>query len=249
MSDKVEKINNNITIRQNSGSLAFGTDAYLLSAFIRGGAGRVCELGAGSGVITLLCASRGKIKNAVCVEIQEKIARMCEKNIAENGFEGKISVVSSDMRDLPREYDGYFDTVFTNPPYMKLTSGKLNGDDSDAACRHEVYGTIDDFCKTAARLLKFGGVFYSVYRPDRLSELLTSCENAGLAVKVMTLVYPTVNHVPSAVLIRAKKGAAKGMKTTRPLIIYNSSDNMTDEGYSADMKYIYENGDFDDRFF
>ena len=32
---KPEKINDNITLFQNEGSLAYGTDAYLLSAYIR----------------------------------------------------------------------------------------------------------------------------------------------------------------------------------------------------------------------
>ncbi|MBR6050359.1 MAG: methyltransferase [Clostridia bacterium] len=247
MSVKIEKINSDITIRQHGRSLAFGTDAYLLSSFVRRGAGHVCELGAGSGVITLLMAARGKIKDAVCVEVQESIADLCRENIVENGFSDKITVVASDMRNLPREYDGTFDTVVTNPPYMRLTSGKLNADSADIACRHELFGDIGDFSATAARLLKFGGLFYAVYRPDRLSELCAACEAAGLSVKVMTLVYPTANHVPSAVLIRAKKGAAKGMKTTRPLIIYGAGE-MTNENYTSDMKYIYENGDFNDGF-
>lgn len=248
MTDRAEKINNDVRIFQNAGSLAFGTDAYLLSAFIKKGPKRACELGAGSGVITLLCMARKKFSSAVCVEVQDKIARLCERNVAENGFDGKIDVISSDMRDLPAEMNGTFDAVLTNPPYMKLTSGKLNDSDENVACRHEVYGTIDDFCLTAARLLKFGGLFYAVYRPDRLAELITACEKSGLRVKVLTLVYPTAEHEPSAVLIRAKKGAAHGMKTAKPMIMYKSTSDMTDAGFTDDMKYIYENGDANDDF-
>ena len=35
MTEKPEKINDDITLLQNPGSLAFGTDAYLLSAYLR----------------------------------------------------------------------------------------------------------------------------------------------------------------------------------------------------------------------
>ena len=243
-----ERINDDVKIYQEPKSLAFGTDAYLLSAYMKKSSGKVCELGAGSGVISLLCLARKKFKSAVCVEIQEKIAELCQKNAEENGFSREISVISSDIRDLPADMNGKFDVVFANPPYMKMTSGKLGVSESDIACRHEAFGTIDDFCKTAARLLKFGGLFYVVYRPDRLAELMTSCENARLAVKAMTLVYPTTSHEPSAVLIRAKYGAASGMKTSPPLIIYSSRDDMTNDGFTNEMKYIYENGDFDDIF-
>ena len=248
MTDAPEKINDNIRIFQNEASLSFGTDAYLLSAYVKRGPRRVCELGAGSGVITLLCMARQKFKEAVCVEIQEKIARLCEKNVSENGFDGKIKVINSDMRELESDLFGTFDAVITNPPYMKISSGKLNDDSADVACRHELFGDISDFCRTSAKLLKFGGLFYAVYRPDRLSDLLSACEGAGLSVKALTLVYPTVSHKPSAVLIRAKKGAEAGMKTSRPLIVYSSKSDMTNDGYTPDMKYIYENGDFDDSF-
>ena len=245
---KEERINNNVVIFEEGGSLAFGTDAYLLSAFMKKSSGSVCELGAGSGVISLLCLAKGKFKSAVCVEVQEKMAEICRMNAEKNGFEREISVISSDMRDLPADMNGTFDVVFSNPPYMKMTSGKLGTCDADVACRHEAYGTIGDFCKTAARLLKFGGLFYAVYRPDRMAELMAYCKAQGLAVKVATLVYPTVSHEPCAVLIRAKKGASDGMKASRPLIMYASKENMTDAGFTDEMKNIYESGDFDDVF-
>jgi len=243
-----EKINDNISLYQNPTSLAFGTDAYLLSAYLGKGIKNSCELGAGSGVITLLAAARGKIKKGVCVEIQESIAELCRKNICENGFGDRISVIPADLRALSSDMFGAFDAVFSNPPYMKATSGKMNADAADAACRHELFGTIDDFCASASRLLKFGGDFYAVYRPDRLAELIVGCEKNDLRIKLLTLVYPTASHTPSIVLIKAKKGASHGMKTTKPLIIYSSRENMTNDGFTPDMKYIYENGDFNESF-
>lgn len=248
MTETPEKINDNISIYQNSRSLAFGTDAYLLSAYVRKGAKDVCELGAGSGVISLLMTARNKLKHSLCVEIQENISALCAKNIGENGMTEKIDSLCYDIRKMPAEYNEHFDTVVSNPPYMKATSGKLNDSDADSACRHEMHGTIDDFCKAAARILKYGGLFYAVYRPDRLAELMAACQNCGLAVKEATLVYPTTSHKPNIVLIKAKKGAADGMVVSKPLVMYKSTENMTDSGFTDEMKYIYDNGDFDESF-
>lgn len=248
MNPKVEKINDNVSIYQGDRSLAFGTDAYLLSAYVPYGSKKACELGAGSGVISLLCLKRNKITSSTCVEIQSDIARLCEINAVKNGCEQELSVLNTDLRSLPVSLNESFDTVFTNPPYMRADCGKMNDYEENAACRHEINGTVIDFCNTAARLLKFGGCFYAVYRPDRLSELMTACENARLRVKLCTLVYPTKDHVPSIVLVKAKKGAAPGMKMTKPLIIYPSRDNMSVDGYSENMIYIYENGDFGNEF-
>ena len=77
-----EKINDNLSIYQNEGSLAFGTDAYLLSAYIKKQPKSLAaEFGAGSGVISLLLAARGKLAKITAFEVQEKIAAIAAKNV------------------------------------------------------------------------------------------------------------------------------------------------------------------------
>ena len=240
-----EIINENITLHQNEGSLAYGTDAYLLSAYMRRQTKeRACEFGAGSGVISLLAASRGNFSHITAIEIQEHIAGLAVRNVEINGFSEKIDVICRDIREKDHALNGAFGVVFSNPPYMTATSGKLGKNDADSASRHELNGGIDDFADAASRLLKYGGLFYVVYRPDRLAELLCACKLHGLEPKRMTLVYPTENHVPCLVLLEAKKNGAPGIFVTKPLIIYQSGKPQTNENYTDDMKYIYENGAF-----
>ena len=240
-----EVINGNITLYQNEGSLAYGTDAYLLSAYMRRQAKeRACEFGAGSGVISLLAAARGIFSAITAIEIQETIAQIAAQNVKINGFSEKIDVVCRDIREKDASMNGAFGVVFSNPPYMTATSGKLGKNDADSASRHELNGGIDDFADAASRLLKYGGLFYAVYRPDRLAELLCACKLHGLEPKRMTLVYPTEHHVPCLVLLEAKKNGAPGIFVTKPLIIYQSGKPQTNGNYTDDMKYIYENGAF-----
>ena len=168
-----ELINENITLYQNEGSLAYGTDAYLLSAYMRRQTKeRACEFGAGSGVISLLAAARGNFSHITAIEIQQNIAEIAVRNVEINGFSEKIDVVCRDIRETGAEMNGAFGVVFSNPPYMTASSGKLGKNDADSASRHELNGGIDDFAAAASRLLKYGGLFYAVYRPDRLAELL-----------------------------------------------------------------------------
>ena len=240
-----EYINENITLYQNTGSLAYGTDAFLLSAYMRRQPKeRACEFGAGSGVISLLAMARGTFSRVTAVEIQKEIAEIAVKNVEINGFSEKIAVVSSDIRELPHEHNGAYGVVFSNPPYMTTASGKLNRNAADSASRHELNGGISDFARQASRLLKYGGLFYAVYRPDRLSELLCACSQNALEPKRMTLVYPTAQHAPCLVLLEAKKNGAPGIFVTKPLIIYQNGKPQTNANYTDDMKYIYENGAF-----
>ena len=148
-------------------------------------------------------------------------------------------MVCSDVRDFRPEKE--CELVFTNPPYMKTTSGKSNLDDKKNIARHEVAGTIYDFCKSGSRMLKYGGTFAVVYRPDRLIDLVDALRGAGLEPKRMTYVHANASSDPSMVLIEAKKGGKCGLKLTKPLLIYKNTDN---KDYSEDMSFIMENGSF-----
>lgn len=249
MSFSSQNINENLSIYQNDGSLAFGTDAYLLSAYMRKQPKtRACELGAGSGVISLLAASRRKYAHTTAIELQASIADLARHNVEKNGFSGQIDVVTADIRKLPAEWNGTFGAVFTNPPYMTAQSGKLNENAADRISRHELNGTIADFATAASALLKYGGIFYAVYRPDRMVELITACKAARLEPKRLTLVYPTVSHAPCLLLLEAKKNGAPGLYVTPPLLIYRAGMAQTNENYTDEMKYIYENGVFHEQY-
>ncbi|MBQ0010373.1 MAG: methyltransferase [Ruminococcus sp.] len=246
---KQEKINDDLTLCQPTDSLPFGTDAYLLYAYLRRTPrARAMELGTGSGVVSLLCANAGKCAHIDAVEVQEEMAAVAAKNVETNGLSDRIRILPCDIRSLPTEENGRYDAVFANPPYMTAGSGKQSEDEKTRIARSELCGTIDDFCRTAARMLRLGGLFTVVFRPERLTDLICSLRSSGLEPKRMTFVYPTAEHVPCLVLTEAKKGAAPGLFLTRPLIIYQSRADTSPAGYTPDMNDIYENGEFHESY-
>ncbi len=241
--ERIDFVNDDISLIQNTDGLTFGTDALLLAAYVKGKRKTGLEIGSGSGIISLLLLSRNKLDSTVAVEVQETYARLTERNAEKNGFSDRLRVVCADVRDYTG--DGECDLVYTNPPYMKTTSGKSNESEAKNAARHEVFGNISDFCEAAKRLLRFGGDFVVVYRPDRLSELMSALHNAGIEPKRMTLVHADFDAKPSMVLVSAKRGAAPGLCVTPPFFIYRSPDGRE---YSEDMIRVLENGSFPERY-
>ena len=241
--ERCDIVNDSLKLIQNTDGLTFGTDALLLAGYIVGKRTRGLELGGGSGIISMLLLSRGKLGEAVALEVQEEYADLIKRNAELNSLSDRLRAVHRDVRDYNcgEEYD----IVFTNPPYMKTSSGKSNAIDKKNIARHEVNGDIGDFCKAGSRLLKFGGTFAVVYRPDRLTDLMVALREAGLEPKRVTFVHADTESESSMVLIEAKKGGKSGMQLTRPLIIY---EDKTHGEYSSDMKYIMENGSFPDYF-
>ena len=237
--ERIDYVNDDIELIQNTDGLTFGTDALLLAGYLNGRYTSGIELGGGTGIISMLLLTRGKVSNITCLEVQEEFAELIKRNAEHNGLSDRLAALHTDLRDYRPEKE--CDLVFTNPPYMKTTSGKSNLDDKKNVARHEVSGTIYDFCKHGAKMLKYGGSFAVVYRPDRLIDLVDAMRGAGLEPKRMTLVHANEKAEPSMVLIEAKKGGKCSLKLTKPLLIYKNTDN---KEYSDDMNFIMENGSF-----
>jgi len=220
--ERLDRINENLTLLQKRDGLTFGTDAYLLAAYLRPmHRARAADLGCGTGIISLLAQARGKFAHVTAVEIQDSFAELTERNVKLNGLEEKISVLHADATALRAEdMGGELDVVFSNPPYMRVDSGRRNVADEKYLARHEVCGGIGEFCAAAGRLLKHGGLFYVVWRPDRLSELWQGLIAARLEPKRMTMVQADTETAPSMVLIECKKGAAPSLIVTPSLILY-----------------------------
>ena len=219
--ETLDTVNEQINLIQRSDGLRYGTDAYLLAAYVRPAASaRALDLGSGSGIIPLLCLSKGKYAKAYAVEVQADFADIIGRNAALNNFADRLIPLCMDLRELrPEHVGGEVSIVTANPPYMKTGAGKRNESDAKYIARHEVMGDVDDFCAAAARLLKHGGSFYVVWRPDRLSELMTSLSRHKLEPKRMSFVQSDAESEPSMVLIEAKKGAAHGLRLSPALIL------------------------------
>lgn len=239
------RINNNLVLYQKEGGLTFGTDAYLLYAYLKSSSKAVAaDFGSGTGVISLLAASKSKFARIHAIEVQKDFCETIILNAEKNNLSDIISVHNKDVRELKTsDFGGEIDFVFTNPPYMKSDTGKSNVADIKNIARHEIMGSIDDFTKAAASILKFGGYFYAVYRPDRLIDLITSMKHNGIEPKRMTYVHHTAESKPSLVLIEGKKGASASLFVTKPLIIKKENGDDTD-----DITFIYENGEFNEQY-
>lgn len=224
--ETLTEVNDSIKLIQKSNGLTFGTDAFLLASFVKAQKnGIAVELGGGTGIISMLSASREKFKKIYCVEIQEGFADIIERNARINEFDKKIEAVHADIRSISAASIGCeVDAVFSNPPYMKTDSGKRNEYDEKYIARHEVCGDISDFCACAKRLLKHGGYFYCVFRPDRLTDLICAMRENNLEPKRMCFVHANTFSAPSMVLVQAKKGAASGINVEEPLFLNLDDD-------------------------
>jgi len=223
-----DEINDGLILYQIKNGLLFGSDALKLADFICGehlGAYKTAlEFGTGSGVIALLLVRRGKINNIYAVEIQEIYAELAGLNAGYNNLADRIKIIKGDLKDCENlYYDNVrilphsIDMIFTNPPYIKYDgnakggAGMLSGFGYKNISRREIACNIYDILKSAARLLKNGGDFYAVYRPDRFQSLFTAMTRYNITPKKIVFIYASHSGKASLVLIKGRQGAGEGL--------------------------------------
>ncbi len=246
-----------IQIYQNKNGYRFSVDALLLYSFINlARAKKIADLGAGSGIIGLLLARKYSRADIVLIELQESLVRLAEKNVIINNLQKQVSTIHADLKSInKRLYSEYvqesvkgkpsaivhdelimntFDLIVSNPPFRKPETGLLSIGDEKAIARHELQLSLRDLAKTASLLLKHGGRFCIIHLPERLAEIISVMKVNALEPKRLRFVHSNSLSEAKMVLMEAVKGARSGLKTEKPLIIYNE-----DGGYTNEMRDIY----------
>ena len=241
--EAVVAVGERVRMISNSKGLAWGSDSYLLAARLRKGK-RACELGCGTGVVSLLAAAFEKFDHVCALEIEKESAELAARNVSLNSLDGRMAVHNIDIRKAtPEALGGYFDCVFSNPPYF-AHPGPESPDAIRQSARHEIHGGIADFCAAAARLLKYGGNFVCVYRPDRLVDLFCAMRAARLEPKKICTVYADTKSKPAFVLVEAKFGGAPLLEYEPPLFLY--TDEVVNPRIRTErIEKIYEKTSFD----
>lgn len=229
-SEKIEDLQcDGLQLIQSANEYRFTTDAVLLANFCKEMQGKSCvELGAGSGVISLLLAKKKRPAHIVAVEIQPQLADMMSRSVALNGLQDTVEVVCDDLKNAHLHVRDA-DVVVCNPPYRRIGSGEMQLQPNLAICRHEIKCTLRDVVASAAKVLNNRGSFYLVHQSDRLAEIVTECSLCNIAVKEILPVCPKPNTQPNLVLIRGVKAGSQGCKLYAPMFVTDEQGNYTQQ--------------------
>lgn len=215
----------------------FGTDAFLLADFsdLRH-KDRVCDLGTGCGIIPMLMEIKFSPKEIFCVDIQEQAIEQLklsmEKSSANPDCTADLSKLHPICADLKELWDGaplgQLDVVTCNPPYKAASCGIESELDAQKIARHEIMCGIDDVCRAADRLLKFGGKLCLCNRPERLADVISAMKANHIEPKTLRFVSKTPETAPWLFLIEGKKGSKPFMKVL-PQLYINGENGFSDE--------------------
>lgn len=130
------------------------TDACFFGAWIDlSGSTRVLDVGAGTGLLSLMIAQRYPELHIDAVEIDQDAAEQAKENVAASPFRERVHVLAADIRGYLPEFR--YDALLTNPPFFQ---NDLQGPDLRSnQAHHAVSMTFADIIDAADQLLNPDG--------------------------------------------------------------------------------------------
>jgi tRNA1Val (adenine37-N6)-methyltransferase len=227
-----------LQILQKKKGYRYTIDSVLLAHFVEPKRGeRILELGAGSGVISLLLAFRNPGVRVTGLELQAELADMAGRSVSLNGLEGRMKMIRGDARKAAELLEAQSqDVVVFNPPYRKMGSGKVNPGREKALARHEIAGSIADFLKAASHALEPGGRVCLIYPCSRMVEAIHRMRAEKMEPKRLRMVYSRPGSRGDFILVEGMKGGGEELAVLPPLFIYQEG-----EGYSEELEELFRN--------
>lgn len=205
----MEQLYNGYTLNICAGAFPLSTDTIALSGFVKlPKNAAVLDLGSGCGSLGLLLCANDPGCTVTGIEISQAAHAAAQENITANGLPGRLHSICADMRSIDKLVTaGSFHCCVANPPYF---SAGPRSRTVPIARRNDTCST-DELFAAAAWALRYGGDFFLVHRPEKLSELCACGAKYSLEPKRLQLLRHQEGGPVSLILLACRKGGKPGL--------------------------------------
>lgn len=208
------------TVYHDQCAMKVGTDGVLLGAWVNiDSAKTILDIGAGSGLVTLMLAQRAENSVIDSIEIDEQAAKQANENYRQSPFSNINYCQHISLQQFTLSSTSKYDVIVSNPPYFQ---GALKSPDVQRTqARHTDILSIEELLMLSSSMLNDLGKISLVYPADDKDFILKVAEANGLFLSRLTNVFPVVGMTkPKRVLMEFTKN--KKEPTITSLVIENS---------------------------
>lgn len=210
-------------LAQDQCAMKVGTDAVLLGAWANfDGCEHLLDVGAGTGILSLMCAQRFPELQISAVELDPKAAQQAAQNFERSKWANRLEVYEKDLQDVEGAYDGFI----SNPPYFPYHNPTSQQGRDNA--RQQSTISLDVLFGCCARMAASNAKMAVVYPFDQRAELLLAAWRKGWYKQEELVVHPSPGQMPKRVLVAFARRPARPQASSS-MIVRNS-----DGGYHED---------------
>ncbi len=151
------------TITQDRCAMKVGTDGVLLGAWcpIDNNPFSILDIGAGTGILSLILAQRSNAFQIDAIEIDEDAYEQCVENFESSPWGDKLFCFHAGLDEFMEEPEDEYDLIISNPPFY-TEDYKTENEQRDLA-RFSDALPFEDLVKAANLLLSENGIFAVIF--------------------------------------------------------------------------------------
>ncbi len=170
-----------LTIHQDPGQPVSSDAAFLVETVgqhIHEKFVRLLELGAGTGIVSIMLKLAHPHLDITALEIRKKAYDLARANLERSGV--SLNLLHRDLRDFTD--DSRYGLIVSNPPFIPLGKGRLGPDEQRNIARHELLCDMTDIAMCVRRNLAPDGIAFLLYPDDRIPELERQTKKVDLRI-------------------------------------------------------------------
>lgn len=220
-----------MVLYQPESGYCYNSDSLFLYDFINklNPKGNMLDVGAGCGIVGLLCARDNEKVKLDAIEKQELFLNYAQKNANENSIE--YNLYHGDFTTF--KFDEKYDYIVSNPPFYHSNSTKSKNENLLNA-RYNINLPLKDFFKKVSQTLKPKSHFVFCYDAKHFGKICAELSNVKMKIVDVQFVHPKIDRIASLVLVHARNGSNSLMRIMEPFISFDG------EYQSNEAKRIYD---------
>ena len=189
---------------------------------------RILDIGAGTGLLSLMLAQKEESALIDAVEIDNLAAVEAKDNFTNSPWKDRLNVIESDIKEFSLGEDKRYDFIVSNPPFfdndLKSNSRKRN------LAMHSQSLSLEELLEAIKRLLHVDGSFAILLPNHRTESFERMALEEGFYLKEKVLVKQTPAHTPFRSMLLFTMSPNELVEKE---IIIKESDN-----YTATFSYL-----------
>ncbi len=208
--------------------MKIGTDGVLLGAWcpIDNNPISVLDIGAGTGILSLMLAQRSNAAQIDAIEIDENAYEQCVDNFESSPWSDRLFCFHAGLDEFMEEPEDEYDIIISNPPFY-TEDYKTNNEQRDLA-RFSDAMPFEDLVEAADLLLSENGIFAVIIPFKEEERFIDLCAEAELFPVKVTRV-KGAHTTPIVRSLLAFKRYELSVLTADELVIESNRHEYTDD--------------------